>query len=71
MTTPEQDFDHSTLNIPGITLPSDPIEAERVLVAQVQAASQSAGAAIPHATVMREMRARIDQAAQRGAAPAA
>lgn len=68
MTTTPHDFDHVTLNIPGITLPSDPAEAERVLVAKVQAAQHSDGAAIPHATVMREMRARIEQAAQRGAA---
>jgi hypothetical protein len=64
MTLIANNFGHATQNIPGVTLPTDPIEAERVLVAPVQAARQSLGAAIPHTEVMREMKSRIGQAAQ-------
>lgn len=67
MSTSKHDFDHATLNIPGITIPSDPVDAERALVAHVQAARNSAGASIPHAAVMSEMRSRIEYAAQHAA----
>lgn len=64
MTQASPDFDHSALNIPGVTLPEDPTAAAHVLRERVQAALQSSRPSLPHAEVMHDMRARITQAAR-------
>jgi hypothetical protein len=63
MTSP-RNFDHASINIPGVTLPSDPGAAALALEAHVERARRQLGATIPHAEVMADMRERIARAAR-------
>lgn len=65
MTVNNEPFDHSAIEIPGVTGPSDPVEYDKWFRAKVQEALDDPRPPVPHAQVMARMDEIIEKAVAR------
>jgi hypothetical protein len=65
MSVHTEPFDHSAIEIPGVTGPRDPVEYDRWFRAKVQESLDDPRPPIPHAEVMATMEAIVERAEAR------
>jgi len=65
MTANTEPFDHSAIEIPGVTGPSDPVEYDKWFRAKVQEALDDPRPPVPHDQVMARMDEIIKTAVER------